>query len=210
MGTPGLSHSLLALWGPLSVELGTKRPRAGLFCHVQTGGYGEAGYKGREVLVIMVQKHPLATPVISLDGDLPYPDFQPLQFQVLWTRIDASDRASLDLEGSRRARGFGRAASGPAESSSFADTGLPGCWPLASELLWETEGARCGQAKQRKPALGTGDSKERAGNSRRNTELWRLGWGFQEGFREKGRHLGPRAEKRYLETPKKAEPASRS
>lgn len=52
MGTPGLSHSLLALWGPLSVELGTKRPRAGLFCHVQTGGYGEAGYKGREVLVI--------------------------------------------------------------------------------------------------------------------------------------------------------------
>lgn len=37
-------------------------------------------------------------------------------------------------------------------------------------------------------------SRERYGNSRRKTGVWRLGWGSQEGFREKGRGLGPRAE----------------
>lgn len=143
VGTPGPSHSLLALWGPLSVELETKRPRAGFFCTLfQTGRYGEAGYKGREVLVIMAQKHPLAKMVISLDGDLADIDFQLHQSQVLWTRVNASDPASLDLGGSRNARGSARAASGPAERSSFADTGLPGCWSLARETLRETEGAR--------------------------------------------------------------------
>lgn len=105
VGTPGPPHPLLSFGGPLSVELGANKLRAGLVCPIRPYGYGEAGYKREGSLGHYGSRIPFG------HTDLPYPDFQPLRLQLLGTGVNASDAASLDLGGSRSARDSWRAAS---------------------------------------------------------------------------------------------------
>lgn len=105
VGTPALPIQCLLSGGPLSVELGTNKLRASLFCPLRTYGYGEAGYKRERSLGHYGSRVPFG------HTDLPYPDFQPLRLQLLGTGVNASDAASLDPGGSRSARDSWRAAS---------------------------------------------------------------------------------------------------
>lgn len=129
--------------------------------------------KGREVLVIMVQEYPLATPTFrtqifshSDSSSLRPASTPPTRLPWIWEVPEAPE-----IPG-EQPRGL------------FISRHRPPCVPggaghLSHEPGWQTKGARCGQAGQGKPAWGVGVSREKVGNSWCSTEIW----GFQEGFR---------------------------
>lgn len=188
VGTPGPSHPLLSFWGLLSVELGTKKPRAGLFCHIQTYGYG--GYKREGSLGQYGSRIPFGH-----NGHISRFALRTTFHTQIFSHSDSSSFGPTSTPLTRLRWEVPEAPETPGEQPRAQPCALhsqtqvslcpQGAGHLPHEPRWETEGAGCGQAGQWKPALGVGVSRERPGNNRRSTEIWRLEWSFQKGFREK-------------------------